>query len=71
MKSRLGVHGIAIGEWHHRRCISLRLDSIQLYELIPYATASQFHTATSCGLHPRLRRDLDAKGKRYGKELIA
>ncbi len=26
--------------------------------LIPYATASQFHTATSCGFHTRLRRDL-------------
>ena len=39
--------------------------------LIPYATSSQFHTATSCGFHTRLRRDLDAKGERYGKEFIA
>ena len=50
--------------WHHASvCISVGL--------IPYATASQFHTETSCGFHPRLRRDWDAKGERYGKEFIA
>ena len=63
MESRASVHGIAIGVWHHLRCISCGL--------IPYATSSQFHSATSCGFHPRLRRDLDEKGERYGKEFIA
>ena len=55
MESRVSVYGIAIGAWHHRRCI--------FYGLIPYATASQFHSATSCGFHTRLRRDLDVKGE--------
>ena len=63
MESRASVYGIAAGVWHHRRCISCGL--------IPYATSSQFHSATSCGFHPRLRRDLDEKGERYGKEFIA
>ena len=34
-----------------------RLDSIHHFVMIPYATASQFHTATSYGFHTRLRRD--------------
>ena len=38
---------------------------------IPYATSSQFHTATSCGFLTRLRRDLDAEGERAGKEFVA
>ena len=63
MESRASVSGVAAGVWHHRRCISCGL--------IPYATSSQFHSATSCGFHPRLRRDLDEKGERYGKEFIA
>ena len=49
MESRACVYGIAVGVWHHRRCI--------FCGLIPYATSSQFHTATSCGFHPRLHRD--------------
>ena len=53
MESRASVHGIAEGAWNHRRCI--------FCGLIPYATSSQFHTATSCGFHARLRRDLDAE----------
>ena len=43
-------YGIAVGVWHHQRCIFLRLDSIRLL-------CNQFHTATSCGFHARLRRD--------------
>ena len=39
--------------------------------LIPYAPTSQFHSATNCGFHTRLRRDQDAKGERYGKGFIA
>ncbi len=46
MESRVSVYGTAVGVWHHRRCISCGL--------IPYATPSQFHTATSCGFHTRL-----------------
>ena len=49
MESRVSVYGIAIGAWHHRRCI--------FCGLIPYATASQFHSATSCGFHTSLRDD--------------
>jgi len=63
MESRVSVYGIATGAWHHRRCI--------FCGLIPYIPSGRFHTATSCGFHPRLRRDLDAKGERYGKEFIA
>ena len=63
MESRVSVYGIAIGAWHHRRCI--------FCGLIPYATASQFQSATSCGFHTRLRRDLDVKGEWYGEEFIA
>jgi len=63
MESRVSVYGIATGVWHHQRCISCGL--------IPYATSSQFHAATSCGFHTRLRRDLDTEGERYGKEFIA
>ena len=47
MESRVSVHGIAVGVWHHQRCIFLRLDSIRLL-------FSQFHAATSCGFHTRL-----------------
>ena len=50
MESRVSVYGIAVGVWHHQRCIFLRLDSIRLL-------CNQFHTATSCGFHARLRRD--------------
>jgi hypothetical protein len=45
MESRVSAHGIAAGVWHHRRCISLRLDSIHPFGMIPFATPSQFHTA--------------------------
>ena len=38
MESRVSVYGIASGAWHHRRSI--------FCGLIPYATSSQFHTAT-------------------------
>ena len=47
--------------------------------VITYATSSQLHTARG-GFHPRLRRDLGAKGaegakgtkgENYGKKLIA
>ena len=55
MESRVSVYGIAIGAWHHRRCI--------FCGLIPYATASQFHSATRCGFHTRLQRDSDVKGE--------
>ena len=49
--------------WHHAQaCISVGL--------IPYATSSQFHTATSCGFHTRLRRDLDAEGEIMSKNLL-
>ena len=50
MESRVSVYGIAVGVWHHQRCIFLRLDSIRLL-------CNQFHTATSCGFHARLCRD--------------
>ena len=50
MESRVSVYGIAVGVWHHQRCIFLRLNSIRLL-------CNQFHTATSCGFHARLRRD--------------
>jgi len=59
-------------EWHHASaCIPVGL--------IPYATSSQFHTATSCGFHATLRVDYMhafgviwiRKEKRCGKEFIA
>ena len=50
MESRVSVYDIAVGVWHHQRCIFLRLDSIRLL-------CNQFHTATSCGFHAGLRRD--------------
>ena len=50
--------------WNRRR--RMASPKVHFCGLIPYATASQFHAATSCGFHPRLRRDLDAKGERYG-----
>ena len=54
--------------WHHGSTaygisrqavflVPLRIDAMQHSVLIPYGTACQFHTATSCGFHPRLRRD--------------
>ena len=43
MESRVSVYGIAVGAWHHRRCIfcglipyRLATDSIQCFALIPY-----------------------------------
>ena len=39
----------------------LRIDAIHHFVMIPYGTSCQFHTATSCGFHTRLRRDLGAK----------
>ena len=38
--------------------------------LIPYATLSQFHAATSCGFHTRLRRDLVRKENDMAKNLL-
>ena len=42
MESRVSVYGIAVGVWHHRRCIScgliprrLATDSIQHFVLVP------------------------------------
>ena len=35
----------------------LRIDSIHHFVMIPFAPSSRFHTATSCGFHPRLCRD--------------
>ena len=55
-------YGIAVGVWHHApTCISLRIDAIHHFVMIPSAPSSRFHTATSCGFHTRLRRDLDAE----------
>ena len=68
------LYGIAKGVWHHAQAcirVSLRLDSIHHSVMIPYATSSQLHIATSCGFHTRLRRDLDTRGERYGKEFVA
>ena len=66
---RLGMESMRLRiVWNRQRRMAspkvyfLRLDSIHPYRMIPYATSSQFHAATSCGFHPRLRRDLDAKG---------
>ncbi|MBQ4585981.1 MAG: hypothetical protein IJA82_07240 [Clostridia bacterium] len=36
MESRVSVYGIAVGAWHHRRCI--------FCGLIPYRLATGFHT---------------------------
>ena len=43
MESRVSVYGIAVGAWHHRRCVSCSLipyrlttGSIQCFALIPY-----------------------------------
>ncbi|MBR2986815.1 MAG: hypothetical protein IKC63_02220, partial [Clostridia bacterium] len=55
------LYGIAKGVWHHASPCGL----------ITYATSSQFHAPTSCGFHPRLWRDLDPKGERYGKIIFA
>ena len=62
MESRVSVYGIATGVWHHRRCI--------FCGLIPYATSSQFHTATSCGFHTRLWRDLVTRENAMTKNLL-
>ena len=52
-----GEYGIAAGVWHHApACIFLRIDSIHHFVMIPYGTSCQFHAATSCAFHPRLRR---------------
>ena len=52
--------------WHRAKRVSifvfLRIDSIQPFGLIPFAPSSRFHAATSCGFHPRLRRDF-ARGE--------
>ena len=54
-----GEYGIAVGVWYHApACIFLRIDAIHHFVMIPYGTSCQFHAATSCGFHPRLRRDL-------------
>ena len=61
MASRVSVYGL------------LRIDDIQHFVLITYAPSSRLHTATSCGFHPRLRRDLDArmrKGENMAKNLL-
>ena len=53
------VYVIAAGVWHHApACIFLRIDSIHHFVMIPFAPSSRFHTATSCGFHTRLWRDL-------------
>ena len=48
--------------WHRAKRVSkfvlLRIDAIHHFVMIPYGTSCQFHTATSCGFHTRLRRDL-------------
>ena len=51
MASRVSVYSPGI----------LRIDNIHGVAVITDATLSQLHTATSCGFHPRLRRDLDAR----------
>ena len=51
--------------WHRAKRVSklvfLRIDSIHHFVMIPFAPSSRFHTATSCGFHTRLWRDLDAE----------
>ena len=62
MASRFSVYGIptpsgmeSAGRLHF--VSSLRIDSIHHFVMIPFAPSSRFHTATSCGFHPRLCRD--------------
>jgi hypothetical protein len=45
MESRASVYGIRFAVWHHAVHVSLRLDAMQHFVLIPYATSSQFHTS--------------------------
>ena len=48
--------------WHRAKrvlnLVLLRIDAIHHFVMIPFAPSSRFHTATSCGFHTRLRRDL-------------
>ena len=47
--------------WHRAKrvliLVLLRIDAIHHFVVIPYGTSRQFHTATCCGFHPRLRRE--------------
>ena len=57
--------------WHHApACITLRIDAIHHFVMIPYGTLCRFHTATSCGFHTRLRRDWDAEDAHQNREQI-
>ena len=49
MKSRFSVYGIAVGVWHHRRCI-FGLDYIQCSALIPYRNKLRISYATKVAI---------------------
>lgn len=71
-RRRLGMASVAFdGMESRRRCVWYHASACISVGLISYATSPQFHTATCCGFHTRLRRDLDAKGEWYGKKFIA
>ena len=70
-KPRLGMASMRLRiVWNRRR----RMASPKVHfpcGLIPYATTSQFHTATGCGFYTRLWRDLGtmARGIRSLREI--